>query len=103
MLALVDSNAFHSCQVGWMSFGWRAILDTHSQMMSVKNPTALQFLTNSNRCAWHLPPYPLSKALTYFVLPIHPLNGTHKKIHVSIVSRLKNPTLTCLFFFIYTD
>ena len=42
---------------------------------------------------------PSSKALKYFVLPIHPLYGTHT-IYVSIVSRLKNPSLTCLCFFI---
>ena len=53
----------------------------------------------------HLAPktIPHSSALKSFVLPIHPLNGTHKKIHVSIVSRLKNPSLTCLLPFIYTD
>ena len=43
---------------------------------------------------------PHSKALQSFVLPIHPLNDT---IHVSIVSRLKNPSLTCLLPVIYTD
>jgi hypothetical protein len=32
------------------------------------------------------------KAYKYVVLPIHLLNGTHT-IHVSIVSRLKNPYL----------
>ena len=36
-----------------------------------------------------------SKAVTSFVLPIHPLNGTYT-INVLIVSRLKNPYLTRL-------
>uniref|UniRef100_A0A674DNW2 WD repeat-containing protein 37 n=1 Tax=Salmo trutta TaxID=8032 RepID=A0A674DNW2_SALTR len=29
------------CQVGWMSFGWWAILNTHGKLLSVKNPAAL--------------------------------------------------------------
>jgi hypothetical protein len=45
---------------------------------------------------------PCSKAVKYFVLPIHPLNGT-LTVHVSIYSRLKNPSLTCLLPFIYTE
>ena len=48
MLAHVDSNAFPQlCQVGWMSFGWWTILDTHGKLLSVKNPAALQFLTQT--------------------------------------------------------
>jgi hypothetical protein len=45
MLAHFDSNAFHSCQVGWMSFAWWPILDTHEKLLSVKNQASLQFLT----------------------------------------------------------
>ena len=48
--------------------GLWTIFDTHGKLLSVKNPAALQFLTHSNRCAWHLLPYPVK---------IHPLNGTH--------------------------
>jgi hypothetical protein len=82
-----------------MSFGWWTILDTHGKLLRMKNPAALQFVTHSNWCAWHLLPYPIQKALKYFVWPIHPLNGTL----APIVSRLKNPSLTCILHFIYTD
>ena len=54
MLAHVVSNASHSSQVVWMSFGWWTILDTHGKLLSVKNPVALQFLTQWTRCTWHL-------------------------------------------------
>ena len=36
MLANVDSNSSHSCQVGWMSFGWWTILDTHGKLSTVE-------------------------------------------------------------------
>ena len=41
----------------------------------MKNLAALQFLTQTSVLGtyYHTP----SKALKYFVLPIHPLNGTH--------------------------
>ena len=56
MLTHVDSQCIPQlCQVGWMSFGGRTILDTHRKLLSVENPAALQFVTHSNRCAWHLP------------------------------------------------
>ena len=35
------------CHVGWMSFGWWTVLDTHGKLLSVKNPSALQFLTHN--------------------------------------------------------
>jgi hypothetical protein len=51
MMAHVDSNVSHSlCQVDWMSFGWWTIRDTHRNLLSVKNPAVLQFLTHSNLC-----------------------------------------------------
>jgi hypothetical protein len=92
LLCLLSSMTRFSTTVcpanGWMSFGWWTILDTHGKMLRVKNPAALQFLTQKQR-AWHLLPYP---ALTYFVLPIHPLNG-----------HMHNPYLkACLLPFIYT-
>ena len=70
------------CPIGWMSFGWWTILDKQGKLLSVKNPAALQYHTPTT--------IPCSKALKLFVLPIHPLSGTHT-IQVSIVLRLKNP------------
>ena len=61
MLANVDSHASHSCHVGWMSFEWWTILDSHRKLLRVKNPAALQFLTHSNQCTWHLLPYPIQR------------------------------------------
>jgi hypothetical protein len=31
------------CQVGWMSFGWWTIRDTHRKRLRMKNPAPLQF------------------------------------------------------------
>jgi hypothetical protein len=31
---------------------------------------------DTNRCAWHLLPYPVQRP---FLFPIHPLNGTHNE------------------------
>ena len=50
MLPHIDSNVSHSCQVGWMSFGWLTILDTHWKLLSV-NPISVAVL-DTNRCAW---------------------------------------------------
>ena len=63
MLAHVDCNASHSCQIVWMSFGCWTILDTHGKLLSAKTPTALQFLTHSNRCTWQLLPLPVQRHL----------------------------------------
>ena len=69
------------CHVGCMSLWWWTILDTHGKLLSMKNPAALQFLTHSNWCAWHLLSYPMHPVLT-----IHALKGTHTH----------NPCLNCL-------
>ena len=59
------------CQVGWMSFGWWTILDTHGKLLRVKNPAELQFLTHSNRCAWHLLQYRKLFIGTYILAHMH--------------------------------
>ncbi|XP_052335092.1 succinyl-CoA:3-ketoacid coenzyme A transferase 1, mitochondrial-like isoform X2 [Oncorhynchus keta] len=56
MLAHVDSSGSNSCQVGWMSFGWWTILDTHRKLCAL-----LLFLSHSNRYAWNLLPYPVQR------------------------------------------
>ena len=101
MLAHARSNASKSCQVGWMSFGYWTILDKHGKLLSVKKPAALQFLTQTGAPGNTTIPH--SKALK-ICCPAHSPSERHTyTIHVSIVSRLKNPYLTCLLPFIYTD
>jgi hypothetical protein len=53
----------------------------------------------------HLAPttIPLSKALKSFVLPIHPLNGTHTQSMSQLSQGLKKRSLTRPLPFIYTD
>ena len=46
---------------------------------------------------------PHLKALKYLFLPIHPLNGTHTQSMSQLSKNFKNPSLTCLLPFIYTD
>ena len=54
----------------WMDvLWWWTILDTHGKMLSVKNSAALQFLMHSNRCAWHLLPYPVQRHLNLLSCP----------------------------------
>jgi hypothetical protein len=84
------------CQVGWWT-----ILDTHGKLLSVKNPAALQFLTQNGAPGTY---YHTSFKCTYILCLAHSFSEWHTHtIHVSIVSRLKNPSSTCLLPFIYTD
>ena len=73
------------CQVGWMSIGWWTMLDTHRKLLSLKNPPLLQFLTHSNRCAWHLLPYPVQRHLNLLSCPFTPW-----------IAHIHNPYLNCL-------
>lgn len=66
-------------QVGWMSFGWLTILDTHQKLLCVKNRAAL--LTNPVRRHCH------------FCLAHSSPEWHTCTIHVSISSRLKNPLI----------
>jgi hypothetical protein len=65
------------CQVGWMSFGWWTILDTHRETVEHGKPNRVAVLDTLKTV--RLPPttIPRSKTLKSFVMPIHPLNGTH--------------------------
>ena len=82
------------CQVGWMSFRWWTILDTHGKLLSVKNPEALQFLTQTGAPGIY---YRTPFKCTYIFCLAHSPSGWHTyTIHVSMVSRLRNPSLTCL-------
>jgi hypothetical protein len=44
---LAHLNVYHSWRVGWMAGWWWTILYTHRKLLSVKNPAALQFLTQT--------------------------------------------------------
>jgi hypothetical protein len=116
---------------------YRSILETHRKLLSVKNRTALQYLTQTGAPGtyYHTPfkgtYYHTPFKGTYYHTPFKgtyyhtPFKGTYYHtpfkgtsifclahspsewhtytIHVSIVSRLKNPSFTCLLPFIYTD
>ena len=101
MLTHVDSNASHSSvKMAGRPVDGRPILKHMGNCWAWK--------TQQHCSSWHQPvclaptTIPSSKALQSFVFPIHPLNGKHRQ-SVSIVPRLKNPSLTCLLPFIYID
>jgi hypothetical protein len=75
-----------------MSFGWWNLLDTHRKLLSVKNPTALQFLTQTGAPGTYY--QTLFKGTSIFCLAHSSSEWHTNTIHVSIVSRLKNPSLT---------
>ena len=73
-----------------MSFGCWTILYTHRELLSIKNPTALQFLTHSgvHGTYYHTP----FRGTDMYCLG-HSTSEWHTyTIYVSAVSRLKNPS-----------
>jgi hypothetical protein len=71
-----------------MSFGWWTIFDIHSKLLSVKNPSELQFLTPTGAPGTYY--YTPIKGTSIFSLVHSPSEWHTYTIHVSIVSRLKN-------------
>ena len=67
------------CQVGWMSFGWWTVVDTHKKLLC-KKPSSVAVLDTLKPVRMAPTTILHSKALKYFVLPIHPLNGTHSQL-----------------------
>ena len=98
MLAHVDSNVSI-----WLDVVWVLDYSCYSQeTIECEKASSAAVLDTIKPVQLAPATIPVSKALTSFVLPIHHLNGTHA-IYVSIVSRLQNPTLTCLLPFVHTD
>jgi hypothetical protein len=83
-----------------MSFGWWTILDTQWKLLSVKDPAALQFLTQTGAPGAY---YHTSFKGKIMYLALSPSEWHFFTIHVSIVSMLKNPSLTSHLPFVYTD
>ena len=71
--------------VVWMSFGWWTILDTHGKLLRLKHPAALQFLTHSNQCCWHLLPYLVQRNLNVW-----------SSSFTIWMAHIHNPSLNCL-------
>jgi hypothetical protein len=83
-----------------MSFGWWNVLETHRKTVEHEKSSSVAVLDKPVRLA----PSTIhrSKALQYFILPIHPLNGTHTQTMSQLSQGVKNHYLICLLLFIYT-
>ena len=65
-------------------------LDTHMKLLC-KKPSSIAVL-DRNRCSGTYYYTPFKRHLNILSCPSIPPNDTHTKIHVSIVSRLQNPS-----------
>uniref|UniRef100_A0AAZ3PUY0 Choline/carnitine acyltransferase domain-containing protein n=1 Tax=Oncorhynchus tshawytscha TaxID=74940 RepID=A0AAZ3PUY0_ONCTS len=87
-----DFSDWRDQRVGWVSFGWWTILDTHRKLLSVKNPAVLQFLTQTSaHGTYNHTPF---KGNYIFCLAHSPSEWHTYTIHVSIVSWLKKSFFT---------
>ena len=60
-----------------MSFGWWTILDKHGKLLNVRKSDSVAVFDTLKPVRLATTTMTRSKALQYFVLPSHPLNGTH--------------------------
>ena len=72
------------CRVGWMSFGWWTILDTHRKLLTIKKNSSVAVL-DTNQCAWYLLPSPVQRHIHILSCPF-----------TLWMAHIDNPCLNCL-------